>query len=203
MRNSENDAIRLFGGHDLEEESERFLDLIDDFHRPSDGFGPAISDKVAKIVNEKFCADLGIDKRKEILEKYKTPANCTNFFVPKVNEPIWAKLTGFNRQRDLRVAVLQDSLIRVSSALSMTIDELLKSRENKTTVDSLAIATRLFDPVALLGHVNTELSFKRWDSLKPLLSTELKSACNRSNKPQRMLFGDDLSKTMLDPNYGS
>ena len=41
VRNSEDDAISLFGGHDLEEESERFLDLIDDSLRPSDGFGPS------------------------------------------------------------------------------------------------------------------------------------------------------------------
>ena len=38
----------------------------------------------------------------------------------------------------------------------MMIDELLKGPENKTTVDSYAIAPRLFDSVALLGHVNTE-----------------------------------------------
>ena len=69
MRSSENDAISLFGGHDLEKQSERYLNLIDDSLRPSDGFGPAISDKVAKIVNKKICADLATDKRKEILEK--------------------------------------------------------------------------------------------------------------------------------------
>ena len=113
MRNSKDDAISPFGGHDLEEKRERFLDLIDDSPSSSDGFGPAISDKVLKIVNKKFCADLAIDKRKEILEKYKTPANCTNFFVPNVNKPIWGKLKDFNRQLDLPVAVLQNSLIRV------------------------------------------------------------------------------------------
>ena len=108
MRNSEDDALSLFGGHDLEEESDRFLDLIDYCLRPSDGFGSPISEKVAKIVSEKFHTDLGIDKRKEILEKYKTPSNCTDIFVPKVNEPLWAKLKNSNRQRDLHVAVLQD-----------------------------------------------------------------------------------------------
>ena len=88
-----------------------------------------ISEKIANIVNKKFTTDLGGEKCKEISDKYKPPANCSDLVVPKVNEPIWAKLKGFNRQRDLRFAVLQDCLVRVTSALSTTIDDLLKCRK--------------------------------------------------------------------------
>ena len=41
-----------------------------------------------------------------------------------------------------------------------------------------------------------ELSFKRHDSLKPLLSPDLKAFCVRSNRPERYLFGNDLAKTL-------
>jgi hypothetical protein len=121
--NSEDDALAVFGDNDLdlEGESDRFYELIDDNLIPSDGFGPPISERIAKIINEKFTTNLGLDKRKDILEKYKIPADCTNLFVLRVNEPIWEKLKGFNRRRDLRVAVLQDSLVGVSSVLSLTI----------------------------------------------------------------------------------
>ena len=58
----------------------------------------------------------------------------------------------------------QESFVRVSSALFMTFDELLKGRENKTSVDSLAIATRLSGPV---GSVISILScLKRRDTLR-------------------------------------
>ena len=96
-------------------------------------------------------------------------------FVPKVSELIWASI---------RTAVLQDSIVRVTSALSITNDELLKCREAKTTIpDYCQIAIRLFDSIALLG---------------PMLNTDIRSACNRSNKPGTLLFGDDLTKTLND-----
>ena len=83
-RNAEDAALSIFGGNDLDEENEKFLELIDETLRPADGFGPPISEKIAKIINEKFTTDLGGEKRKEISEKYKPLANCSKLIVPKV-----------------------------------------------------------------------------------------------------------------------
>ena len=90
-------------------------------------------------------------------EKYKLPANCSELIARKFNEPIWAKIKGFNRQRDLSFAMLEDCLVRVTSALSIIIEDLLKCRESKSRLDYLETAPRLFDSIALLGIVNTGL----------------------------------------------
>ena len=64
-QNQNEDLISLFGGDDFDTDNDDFLQAIDESLRPSDSYGPKIKEKVAKIVNEKFSSDIGIEKRKE------------------------------------------------------------------------------------------------------------------------------------------
>ena len=206
QRSSEEDVLSLYGGKefddhqgsDLEEEvdNDSLLNGLNELLLPSEDQGPPISDQLAKIVNAKFATEFDLQKRKTILEKYKVPKICESLLVPKVNPEIWAKLPTQSKRGDIRMSSLQDSIARVTGSISSTIDDLLKAREKKSQIDFKAIIAQLLDCTVLLGHVNQEMSFKRRDSLRPHLSNDFKQACSRNLKPSKMLFGDDLPKTI-------
>ena len=81
----------------------------------------------------------------------------------------------------------------MTSAISLVTDDLLQSRERKSYE---VLISHLIDSVALLGHANKELSFKRKEALRPHLSSDFKQACSRNFKPKKYLFGNDLAKTL-------
>ena len=58
------------------------------------------------------------------------------------------------------MSVLQDMLIKVSSAIVVTVEALLSHWEKKTSPNYTSVIPRLTDSVALLGHVNKQLSLK-------------------------------------------
>ena len=86
----------------------------------------------------------------------------------------------------------------MSSAIICTTDKLLEHREKKTIPSYKALINPLLDSVALLGHVCTELSYKRRDAVKPFLHQDFRSACARSGKQGKLLFGNDLTKTLKE-----
>ena len=129
--------------------------------------------------------------------KSMTLSNCTELFEPKVNPEIGGILANSKRS-DIRMSVLQDTLIKLSSAIVVTVEDLLSHREKKTSHNYRSLIPRLTDSVALLGHVNKELSFKRRDAIRPYLNQEFKQACSRTLKPGKLLFGEDLPKTLQE-----
>ena len=102
------------------------------------------------------------------------------------------------KRSDIRTSALQDTLVKVSSAIICTSDKLLEHREKKTIPSYKALINPLLDSVALLGHVCTELSYKKRDALKPFLHQDFHPACARSRKPGKLLFGNNLAKTLQE-----
>ena len=203
----DDDALVSFGDYSLVDEplkpedelnNDGLLTQITTSLSWSDESGPPVSDKLSKFVNDKFHTEYSVDKRKEILQKYKTLCNCTELFVPKVNPEIWGNLSANSKMSDIRMSVLQDTLIKGSSAIVVTLEDLLSHREKKTSPNYRSLIPRLTDSVALLGHVKKELSFKRRDAIRPYLNQEFKQACSRTLKSGKLLFGEDLPKTLQE-----
>ena len=86
----------------------------------------------------------------------------------------------------------------MSSAIIVTVNDLLSHREKKKSPDYMTLIPTLTDSVALIDHVQKELSFKQRDAIRPFLNQEFKQACSRTLKPGKFLFGEDLPKTLQE-----
>ena len=160
--------------------------------------GPPITDKLASIVNKNFSDNIDLTKLKSMLNAHKKPENCTELFVPRVNTEIWQKMKPYQRKADIKLSNLQDTLIKGVSALMTASNDLLVCWETKTLPNYKALLAQLLDATALFGHVCQELSFKRKETIKPILHSDFKSVCSRTHKVGKLLFGEDLSKVVQD-----
>ena len=104
--------------------------------------------------------------------KYNQPDNCEKSTVPKVNPEIWSKLKHVTRSTDLRLASMQKILVKVGSAVAKSTDTLLATHADpeKTSASALTeklgkLVTHNANALALLVHVNIELSYHRCDAM--------------------------------------
>ena len=76
-----NDSQHDFCSEDEEVNNDDLLSQITTSLRSANDTGPPVSDKLSKLVNDKFQTEYTVEKRKEILQKYKVPINCKKLFV--------------------------------------------------------------------------------------------------------------------------
>lgn len=164
---------------------------------------PKVAQKLADIVNKRWGSKLEEAKLKEKLAKYNRPDNCEKLTVPKVNPEIWNKLKHVTRSADLRLANMQKVLVKVGSAIAKSTDTLLAIRADpeKTSASALTeklgkLITHNADALALLGHVNIDLSYRRRDAIKPNLNNEYSSLCGSQVPITGLLFGDELQSQL-------
>lgn len=152
-----------------------------DSDEPTD---PKVAQKLADIVNKRWGSKLEEAKLKEKFVKFNRPDNCKKLTLPKVNPEIWNRLKHVTRSVDLRRANMQKIHVKVGSSVARSTDTLLAIRTDPEKTSALALAEKLgkivtynADALALLGHLNIELSYRQRDAIEPNLNNKYSLLC--------------------------
>lgn len=159
--------------------------------------GPSINQSLADIANKRWGKQLGPDKVKTLLNKYKRPENCGNIAEIRVNTEIWNQLSAQKKKTDLQLSNIQQTARKVLFAnLQMTSVLMEAGRQ----MDTKSLLAQVVDSVALLGHISHNLSQLRRDQIRPALKSDYASICSSSSEhnDSKYLFGDDLPKRLRE-----
>lgn len=179
-------------------EDELLSEIAGDFTEDTD-IGPDINKKLASIINDSVSKKVSGDKVKELLGKYPRPKNCTTQ-VPKVNPAIWTKLSPPTKSKDIKMQKMQKYLEKTILSLSVLSDSILSAKINKTPekMDLNDILRKILDAITLTGLAQQELNLKRRELMKPDMNPEYRQLCSAQVPVTKLLFGDDLPKSIKD-----
>ena len=156
-----------------------------------------VSDKLAKLVNKRWSEKLTSDKLTEKLKKHSRPGNLSSLVSPCVNPEIWANMGHTARRVDLRASNTQKILAKVGTIIEKCTDNLLKApAKDAKKIDLDEMVSSHTDALALLGHLQYELSLKRREVIKPSLKKEYAALCSTNVPVTSLLFGDDLQQQL-------
>ena len=153
--------------------------------------GPAITEKLATIINKRLSEKLSDQKLKEKRDQYPRPDNCDRLVAPRINPEIWARIENA-KQLDLRASTNQSNLAKAGVVLAKSTDKRLSLYQKDSKPEYRELITINTDALALLGHASCEMSQRRRETLKPHLNKEYTTLCASHVPVTSLLFGDDL-----------
>lgn len=172
--------------------SDKLLQEIEAEYNNDDKSGPDVNVHLANLVNKRFAGKLKEAKLKEKFDLYVRPGNCDKLKVPLVNHELWGKLRPPVKSQDLRLANVQQTIVKATVALTEATDRITKGNfEGKQKIIS-----SLTDSLALLGHATYDLSLRRRDIMRPSINKELRALCSQQIPVTEFLFGDDVQGSL-------
>ena len=195
---SDQDAVHAILGKDEQDgdSSDKLLKEIEEEYNTADKTGPNINEHLANLINKRFAGKLKEAKLKEKLELYVRPGNCEKLKVPLVNHELWGKLTPPVKSQDLRLANVQQTLVKATIALAEATAKISKVKGKMDEKPKNFFISSLTDLLAFLGHATYELSLRRRDIMRPSINKELRALCNQQISVTDFLFGDDVQSSL-------
>ena len=111
---------------------------------------------------------------KDKMAKYSRPDNCEMIRVPRVNTPVWETLESHQRRNDVKITNIQKTCAAVGASLAYKLNMVCKD-QSSSDLDTSQIIRYVADAMAMLGHINTDLSLLRRELMRPTLHADYRN----------------------------
>lgn len=166
--------------------------------------GPAISEKIASVLNNILASGLNEQATKRRKENIHRPSNSKLLTQTRVNPEIWDIAKKQTRSMDSRLQALQDTLIKGLIPLADLTGKVGESLDSDTVMPTKeALWEGLSNSLLLVAAANHSLNICRRDMFKTDLDDNYKALCNNKHPIGSELFGDDFTerlKTVTESN---
>ena len=176
-------------------------DDLEAFMVNDDKFADKIDNNLAKIINDHFHEKVPKEKMRDLTTKYLAPENCQNMVVPRVNSGVWKALKGQPKVRDndAKLQKSQGFILKAFFPLIGIMNKLRKSKVDSFNKKDLAELKQLSnDTFKLMNIAFCDISYRRRYLIQPHLQRDYADVCADTVPVTKLLFGDDLSKTITD-----
>ncbi|XP_049878842.1 uncharacterized protein LOC126375798 [Pectinophora gossypiella] len=153
-------------------------------------YGEEIHKELASRLEHIATKGLNKDIRKELLEKYLVPRNCTYIAAPQLNPEIKAALPDLTLKRDKGIEARQKQLSSAITCIGRVITSQMLSKDKNNE-----LLKQLMDAIRIMCDVQHADSAKRryfaFSSLKKDINDQL-----IHSKIDKFLFGENLAETL-------
>ena len=95
----DDDLISLFAGNDFNPSDDNTSLLTNINSASSTKRGHPVSPHLAKIIDQRLSCEIDREKLNLIVSNYKTPQNCEQMYLTKINQEIWSQLPAMLKEQ--------------------------------------------------------------------------------------------------------
>ena len=164
--------------------------------------GPPLNQKLTKIFQDLIWNNTKPEKIENLLKSVLPPENIEGLEPNKVNIEIWRTISHQTKSADLKLQNMQALVQKSFAVIANMADDLYKNRTEK---DEKVISQTIKDSIrkcanaaVFLEKINQDILNLRREKTAAKLNQNYKQLKFKTEDHPKLLFGDDLRKTIKD-----